>query len=305
MRYCCVHKLHLQKGRTSPTSTEAVEWVTKKLDWSVTVRAWMPEGYESYVRILHPAYRNVREEGMSLAQVAIPWSTICEWSGKPLHSQSHIEDISLNPYGLNWRENGEGGYAPLQGELDEATLASLLVHLAAATGDLNEIWMLTWTGFGGPPDIVGLPVRATWFLAITGREYVLRKGSITSSPDNLEDLRFANSPTFWWPDDRSWFASSDIDASSTYIGGSKGLIEKILIDPALEAFPADLNDPYDGLYVSKNSTNPIKRRVSRGDLLRENMYRLLFRLRFRFRRKRSSSAILYRKKRFWEWRIRP
>lgn len=297
--------MHLQKTPLTPTSAEAVEWVTKKLDWEVTVRAWMPEGYERYVRILHPAYRIVREEGMSVAQIAIPWSAISEWSGKPLNSQSHIQDISLNADGLDWSENNEMGYAPLQGQLDEASLASLLVHLASETSVLDEIWMLIWTGFGGPPDAVGLPVRVTWSFSRLGREYVLRKGAISSSLDNLEDPRFTNPPTFWWPEDRSWFASSDIDASSTYIGGSKKLIERILKDPALEAFPADLNDPYDGLYVSKTPSNPIKRRVSRGELLRENLYRFLFRFRFRLRHKHSSGAILYRKKRFWEWRIRP
>lgn len=264
----------------------------------------MPEGFESYARILHPAYRNVRAEGRVIAQIAIPWSAICEWSGKPLHSQSHIQDISLNTDGLDWSEDGEGGYTPLQGQLDEEPLASLLVHLAVETSDLEEIWMLTWTGFGGPPDIVGLPTRVTWFLAITGREYVLRKGSITSTPTSLEDRRFTNPPTFWWPDDRRWFASSDIDASSTYIGGSKELIERILKDPSLEAFPADLNDPFDGLYVSSTPKIPIKRRVSRPELFRENVYRFLFRIRFRLRRRPSSGAILYRKKRFWEWRIR-
>lgn len=298
-------KLHLQKTSLPPSSVEAIEWVTKKLNWEMTVRAWMPEGYERYVRILHPAYRIVREEGMSVAQIAIPWSAISEWSGKPLHSQSHIQDISLNADGLDWSANNGGGYAPFQGQLDEASLASLLVHLASETSVSDQIWMCTWIGFGGSPDTVGLPVRVTWFLDLIGRQYVLRKGSITSSQDDLEDPRFAKPPTFWWPDDRSWFASSDIDSSSTYIGGSKELIEKILNDPSLEAFPADLNDPYDGLYISKTPVDPIKRCVSRRELFRENAYRLLFRLRFRLRRKPSSSAILYRKKRFWEWRIRP
>lgn len=298
-------KLHLQKTPTSPTSSEAVDWVTQKLDWSMTVRAWMPEGYESYARILHPAYSRVRGKGTSVSEVAVPWRMVSEWSGKPLLATSHIEDLMLGPDGHTWSEHNDYGRQPRQGELDEATLASLLIHLTTETSDLNEIWMLTWTGFGGPPDTVGLPVRVTWFLAITGRQYVLRKGSITSSQDDLEDPRFANPPTFWWPDDRAWFASSDIDSSSTYIGGSRELIEMILNDPALEAFPAELNDPYDGLYVSKTSDIPIKRRVSRGELFRENLYRLLFRLRFRLRRKPSSGAILYRKKRFWEWRIRP
>lgn len=305
MRDSRVPNLHLQKTLMKPTSAQAVDWVTEKLDWTSTVRAWMPEGYESYARILHPAYQRIDGKEISVGEVAVSWRTVSEWSGKPLHATSHIEDLMIRSDGLTWSQHNAHGYQPLQGQLDDATLASLLVHLAKQTSDLDEIWMCAWIGFGGPPDTVGLPVRVTWFLDLIGRRYVLRKGSITASQDDLEDPRFANPPTFWWPDDRSWFASSDIDASSTYIGGSKELIEKILNDPALEAFPAELNDPYDGLYVRKTSADPIKRRVSRGELFRENAYRLNFRLRSRFRRKPSSSAILYRKKRFWEWRIRP
>lgn len=297
--------LRLQKDSATPSSAAAVDWVTEKLDWTSTVRAWMPEGFESYARILHPAYKRIRGKGTSGREVAVPWRTVAEWSGKPLHARSHIEDLMLRSDGVTWSQHNAHGYQPLQGQLDDATLASLLVHLATQSIDLNEVWMLTWTGFGGPPDVVGLHVSVTWFLSMIGREYVLRKGSITPSTESIEDPRFASPPTFWWPDNRSWFASSDLDSSSTYVGGSMELIEKILNDPALEAFPAELNDPYDGLLVRNAHVEPIKRRVSRGELFREKVYRLSFRLRPRFRRKRSSSAILYRKKRFWEWRIRP
>lgn len=37
---------------------------------------------------------------------------------------------------------------------------------------------------------------------------------------------------------------TDIDLKSTYIGGSEDLINKILADPALEAFPADPSDKF-------------------------------------------------------------
>ncbi len=297
--------LHLQKTLITPTSTHAVDWVTEKLDWVSTVRAWMPEGYESYARILHPAYQRIRGKGTSVREVAVPWRTVSEWSGKPLHATSNFRDLMLRSDGAIWSQSNFQSNDPLEGRLDDVIFANLLEHLVTVTKELDEIWSLTWTGFGGPPDTLGIPVRVTWFLAITGREYILRKCSITASQENLEDPRFSNPPSFWWPDDRSWFASSDIDASSTYIGGSKELIELILSDPALEAFPAELNDPYDGVHVCKASDDPIKRRVSRGELFRENAFRISFRLSARFRRKRPSSAILYRKKRFLEWRVRP
>jgi hypothetical protein len=53
-------------------------------------------------------------------------------------------------------------------------------------------------------------------------------------------------PSFWWDADRTWFVSTDIDSASTYIGGSPGLVDRLLEDESLEVFPASLDDPYDG-----------------------------------------------------------
>jgi hypothetical protein len=56
------------------------------------------------------------------------------------------------------------------------------------------------------------------------------------------------SPSLWWPDDRAWFVHTDVDARSTYIGGSEALIDALLSDPQLEVLPATLDHPFDGLY---------------------------------------------------------
>ncbi len=53
-------------------------------------------------------------------------------------------------------------------------------------------------------------------------------------------------PSFWWPADRAWFVSTDIDASSTYVGGSNALVEQLIAESTLEVFRANLDDPYDG-----------------------------------------------------------
>lgn len=295
VRYCFVSKMHLQKDSTTPSSAQSVDWLIGKLDWGHTLRSWIPAGFESYARILHPAYIIIGKD-WSTREVPMPWIIVSEWSGKPLHATSHIQDLMVRADGHDWRKGGEGGSEPHQGELERTSLSCLLTHLAEKTSTPNEIWMLIWTGYGGPADTIGLPVEVSEPLTGSGRKYVLCLGAIVSLEDESENPPVENPPTFWWPADRSWFASSDIDASSTYVGGSHELIEKILNDPSLEAFPANLDDPYGGFYVRSAVVE------NENDYVLPRFRLWPFRQRFRLRKgsRPSSSEYLTRKKRFWE-----
>jgi hypothetical protein len=51
------------------------------------------------------------------------------------------------------------------------------------------------------------------------------------------------SPNLIWPADRTWFVVSEIDLDSTFVGGSTELINDLLADSRLEAWPASAADP--------------------------------------------------------------
>lgn len=292
--------LRLQKDLTTPSSAEPVDWLIGRLDWGNTLRSWIPTGFESYVRILHPAYIIIGKE-WETREVPVPWSIVSRWSGKPLHATTHIQDLMVRPDGHDWRKQGEGGREPNQGEMDRKSLSSLLTHLAEKTPIPREIWMLIWSGYGGPADTIGLPIEVSEQLTGSGRKYFLRRGEILSLEEEHQDSLFEHAPSFWWPEDRTWFVSSDIDASSTYVGGSKKLIEQILSDPSLETFPANLADPYGGLYVERapvdNESNYVPPRKRFKSFLRHYL--------FRSRGRSSSSAYMLRKVRWWEWWLKP
>lgn len=147
--------MHLEQVPITPLSAKPVDWLIGKLDWGSTLRSWIPTGFERYARILHPAYIRVGKE-WSAREVPVPWSIVSEWSGKPLHALSHIQDLMIRVDGHDWRRRGEGGLEPRQGELEMTSLSCLLAHLAEKTSTPNEIWMLIWFGYGGPPDGIGL-----------------------------------------------------------------------------------------------------------------------------------------------------
>ena len=50
------------------------------------------------------------------------------------------------------------------------------------------------------------------------------------------------SVNLWWPDDRAWFVSTEIDFAWTYVGGTTALLEGLLADPLLEILPATVSD---------------------------------------------------------------
>ena len=70
------------------------------------------------------------------------------------------------------------------------------------------------------------------------------------SIDAVLDLTIGHqslTPNWWWPDDRAWIVVSELDAPSTYVGGSAALAQAILDEPQLEAVPSHPDHRFDWL----------------------------------------------------------
>jgi hypothetical protein len=44
------------------------------------------------------------------------------------------------------------------------------------------------------------------------------------------------SPSLWWPEDRSWFVHTEVDGMSTYLGGSRAVVDRLVGEQVLESF---------------------------------------------------------------------
>ncbi|MCI0634275.1 MAG: hypothetical protein L0206_10235 [Actinobacteria bacterium] len=66
------------------------------------------------------------------------------------------------------------------------------------------------------------------------RSYFLVRGPL-SSAISLWETAGHEPPNLWWPADRSWLVSTEIYATSTYVGGSRELIDALLASPELAA----------------------------------------------------------------------
>ena len=125
----------------------------------------------------------------------------------------------------------------------------LLAILREFTTTVDRCWFCLWEGFGGLdiiPDYDRLPrVKAP------GREYLLFRGHIDVVTAHVNDPYsglldgWSDGPQLWWPEDRAWCVATDIDLDSTYVGGSKECIDRLLAAPDFEAFPAAIDDPVD------------------------------------------------------------
>ena len=221
-----------------------------RLDFGRSVRQWLPVTFEAYARVLHPASIE-RKEGEGWTHVPVQWAEISEWSGKELVSTTNIISLQVRADGANWRDQtseGEHTNGPVEGQLVRPQLDRLGNLLTDATETPDTLWMLVWDGWGAH-SLKALGHREldiSQSLTSSGRRYFLCRGFFENVAPGEDGDRVQEPPSFWWPADRAWFVSTDIDLPCTYVGGSASLVERIVVDAQLEALPARLDDPLGG-----------------------------------------------------------
>ena len=156
---------------------------------------------------------------------------------------------SLDAYARILHPRREDGGERRTGWLPRPEIDHLTEHLAAATGTPDALWMLVWNGWGVHAlEALGhRELDVSTSLTTSGRRYFICRAALEEAEEGDDgDPAFEEAPAFWWPQDRAWFACTDIDLPCTYVGGPAPLIRDILGDPRLESFPAALDDPLGG-----------------------------------------------------------
>jgi hypothetical protein len=252
-----------------PRGLEPVEdlspaaWVQEALkDWpsgrSFLVRDLVPPVYEAYARILHRAHRP-EDRG----QPTGTWSERATQLGRPLGSETTWHDLT----GTKVVDGpARDAWMPTEGGWSEEEVRVVVTLLSDLTATPLGCWFAMWSGWGeisgGTSSLSPLdrptnglrlrwrvrpkPSRArsqaarfkTFALLGGGRSYLLIKGAVDDA--SLFDLGYGfRSPALWWPEDRAWFVHTEIDALSTYLGGSQALIDRLVREQVLESFEVD------------------------------------------------------------------
>ena len=182
----------------------AGDWLVRALaPFGSGLGSIVPDGFAAYARVLHPARRG---------RAKVRWR---ELSAGPIDAGTRFEQLAA-----------AGVQAPFTGTLDCGELHALVELLAPE--DAGECWFGVWAGFGWVPDPVPAPL-----LALPERPLLLYRGPLGAATALCEP--FEQSPTLWWPADRTWCVATEVDFHSTYVGGSKPLIDRLLGDDRLEA----------------------------------------------------------------------
>lgn len=94
-----------------------------------------------------------------------------------------------------------------------ADLVTRLIRiLNSQTSTPERCWFAVWTGFALAKSLQGLPR-----LVIPHREYYVAQGPIEDALRGLHGPGLVyQSPNMWWPEDRSWFVSTEVDLPYTY-----------------------------------------------------------------------------------------
>ena len=227
----------------APDNSEA-DWVVAGIrDWLNKNKqagystVYIPDRFDAYARLLHPAYRGNEVSGC----VPVRWAEIAARNGLtdvyPRMDYYHIANLRIsNPEG-----NMELDSWPREGSLP-ATECRVLHEIAQEFTESPDLhYFCFWDGYGQEDFI---PVLRGWpkvriDVGVEVRNYFLFRGRLDSGM--VEQAFWLQSPGIWWPADRAWCIVTDVDAMETWIGGSAACVERVLNHPQLEALPITLD----------------------------------------------------------------
>ena len=249
-------------GVTFLTDASDARWVEDGFSSRfATMGALVPDGFEAYARVLHPA-----QDG---SYRPVHWSTVAEWAGRVYHPLMAFEGISAPAAGHGqgappWRRD------PDHGSMDEEEATELASLLAQFTSTPEECYFGVWDGYGqysggtalltsdGRGQRLGTPreVRRARRIRGVGRDYLLYTGRLEEIIAFYTNF-LSKPPNIWWPADRAWFVATDIDLDSTYVGGSRTCIETLIRHDVLEAVTVSREDSLAMTADTANLDDPI------------------------------------------------
>jgi hypothetical protein len=226
-----------------------VQWVVDALGAGTLVTGWVPSGYEAYARVFHASDFQSRGS-LPLAGRRALVELLREETATPERCWFCFADRHhvLDDQGVAERVAvPRGGYPQLVTggplELALAPPPEKPLRLALPAGDdpaklLKAMAEQLRSHLGGSAAFFfGIDAGAT----PTRADVEERARKLTTESRFLGDV----SPSFWWPEDRRWFVATPGHMSTTYVGGSRRLVDRLLLaDGRLEAFPAEASDDH-------------------------------------------------------------
>jgi hypothetical protein len=235
-------KITHPRGAELQLDTAPAHWIADRLlpwgaDVGTRVCAIVPTGYEAYARVFHHAGERIGSEW-----ICRRWSELAQRSGRQMHPAVQFGRFA-------WPD------PPQTGTLDRREATALVSILRHHTTNANNCWLAIWHGCSQLSGSVSERVTSerglrAWLqrrramrsemverpcdladaptVSLPAREYFLYRGPIDIVPRFEHMPGHLQTPNMWWPEDRAWFVSTEIDFDSTLVGCSRACATALL-----------------------------------------------------------------------------
>jgi hypothetical protein len=267
----------MKAGLEPIADVSVADWIAGRLRGPFgTVGSVVPHGFAAYARVLHPVERY---DG----RASLTWEEVCRLTGRIPHSLMQWAAITTPTAGAEVASSPSGRWddgVVRVGDLAPSALSALLDVLAPVTGG-QDCFHALWEGWGwvdgsgvavsvlsdegriepGPAPEPGVSAEVPVLprLCLPHREYLLFRGRPRAALDmgwQGSAHGFApQSPSLFWPADRSWCVGTEIDFDSTLVGGSEDLVNAVLAAPGLDAWPVGPADDLSAVGDRPNSSS--------------------------------------------------
>jgi len=229
----------VQRNLTPAPDARAADWVVAELTtFGESVLSVVPAGFETYLRIFHPAYRRRGEAG---EVAAVSWAEIAKTHGKVAHPGMQLDVITGREWSRNDQPPPDIDDWPEVGSFPSELATPLVAALTPHTATPDHCWFAIWFGWGDLQDD-NLICRSPRF-DLPALTYHLLEGPIDNFVTGIAPTRQFpygyRSPSLCWPDDSTWCLATEIDFNSTYVGCSEACSRDILAPPDVEALVVD------------------------------------------------------------------
>lgn len=198
-----------------------------------TVGSVVPPGFEAYARVFHPAHASSRSDGPESLEVR--WAEVAAANSRIMHPAAEWGSIIGS---WDCREQaGVWDKPPLTGSLPAQVARRLTAVLEQHTRVPEPCWFGVWTG-RGPLDV---ELAAAPRFELPNREMWLLRGTVRAAAVSPYPRPRFDSVNVWWPEDRTWCVSTDVDLMTTYVGGSADCICALLGETSVEALAVSVD----------------------------------------------------------------
>lgn len=180
------------------------------------VAAFVPPGYERYVRVLNPIE--------TAPGSVVMWSDVVRRCGLETSPWMQWDEVTVSSEAMPANNS-----QPDMGNPHPSLAKALIRVLDLGSSRYN---FATWEGYAGEDG------KAVIEFSPAGRGMVLYSGKLVDEKGALV-VPITDSgrvPMYWWPEDLHWCIGQDIYARSLIIGCDIATAGKILADPELDAY---------------------------------------------------------------------